>query len=89
MARRILDGVRANEGRKWNGIAPYGYRRTPDGKRVEQEDEQRTIRLVIELRDQQGLSYQQIVAELKRRRCVNRAGGPFRAPQIQKILQRD
>ncbi len=64
-----------------------GHCWAPDDKLAEHKAEQRTIRLVIELRDQ-GLSYRQIVAELKRRRRVNRAGQPFVLAQIQRILRK-
>ena len=89
LALRIRDGVRAKKaaGRKWCRDAPYGHRWTPDDRLAENVAEQRTIRLVHELRDD-GLSYRAICTELAKRRRVNRAGGPFRAPQIQKILQR-
>ena len=89
LALRIRDGVRAKkaQGRKWNANAPFGHRWTPDGKLAENVAEQRTIRMVIELHDQ-GLSYRSIIAQLKHRRRVNRAGGPFHAPAIQRMLQR-
>ena len=49
--------------------------------------EQRTIELVKQLRDE-GVTFRGIVAELKRRRRVNRAGNPFQLAQVQRILSR-
>ena len=89
LAIRIRDGIAAKraQGRKWNGQAPYGHRWTPDGKLADSAPEQRTIRLVVELRDQ-GTTYRAIVDELKRRRRFNRAGGPFVLRQVQRMLAR-
>ena len=89
MARRIRDGVRAKkaQGRKWCGNAPHGHRWTPDGKLAKNVAEQRTVRLVVELRGQ-GVSFRGVVAELKRRRRGNRVGGPFGLSQVQRILRR-
>ncbi len=89
LARRIRDGVRAKkaEGRKWNGNAPYGHRWTPDGKIATHQAEQRTIKLVLDLREQ-GTTYRGIVDELRRRRRFNRAGGPFVLAQVQRMLRR-
>ena len=55
--------------------------------KAEHVAEQRTIKLVVELR-QQGVSFRGIVAELKRRRRRNRAGRPFMLAQVQRILKR-
>ena len=89
LARRIRDGIRAKKaaGRKWNGTAPYGHRWTPDGMLANHKAEQRTIAMVMKLREQ-GFSYRGILAELKRHRRVNRAGGTFVLAQVQRILQR-
>ena len=89
MARRIRDGVRAKkaQGRRWCSEAPYGHRWTPDDRLAVNVAEQRTIRLVVELRGQ-GTTYREIVDELKRRRRFNRAGGPFVLRQVQRILTR-
>ena len=89
LARRIRDGVRTkkSQGRKWNANPPYGHRWTSDDKLAEKPSEQRTIQIVRQLRAD-GLSYRAICAELAKRRRVNRAGGPFHAPAIQRILQR-
>ena len=87
--KRIRDGIRAKraQGRKWNGTALYGHRWTPDGMLAVNVAERRTVNMVLELREQ-GLSYRGILAELKRRRRVNRAGGPFVIGQIQRMLRR-
>ena len=89
LARRIRDGLAAkkSQGRRSNCNAPYGWRWRPDDTIAENVAEQRTIAMVLELRDQ-GLSYRAICTELAKRRRVNRAGGPFHAPAIQRILQR-
>jgi len=99
LGKRIRDGIRAKKalGRKWNSSAPYGSRWRDtggvDGKDkpivmlVPNVAEQRTIRLVVELREE-GTTYRQILAELKRRRRFNRAGNPFQLSQIQRILRR-
>ena len=83
LARRIRDGVRDKkaQGRKWNGQAPYGHRWDANGKLADHKAEQRTIKLVMELREQ-GLSYRGIVTELKRRRRLNRVGKPFVLSQV-------
>lgn len=72
-------------GRRWCKDAPYGYRWTTDGAVAENAAEQRTIKLVHELRGQQ-FTYRGIVGELQRRRRRNRAGRPFILPQVQRIL---
>ena len=89
LARRIRDGIAAKraQGRKWCSKAPYGHYWTADDRLAVKPSEQRTIRLVRQLRAD-GLSYRAICAELAKLRRVNRAGGSFHAPQIQKILQR-
>ena len=89
LARRIRDGIAAKraEGRKYTGNPPYGYRWTPDGKLAESAPEQRTVRLVVELRAQ-GVTFRGIVDELKRRRRFSRVGKPFLLGQVQKILAR-
>jgi len=79
--------VKKAAGDRWCRDAPYGHRWTPDGKLAENAAEQRTIAQVIELREQ-GTTYRGIVAELKRRRRVNRAGRPFVLAQVQRILRR-
>jgi len=87
--KRIRDAIAAKkaEGRRWTGNAPYGYRWTADGRLATHTAEQRTVRLVIELREQ-GTTYRGIVDELKRRRRVNRAGRPFQLAQVQRMLRR-
>ena len=89
LGRRTRDAIRARkaQGLKWNGQAPYGSRWTPDGKLAESAPEQRTVRLVVELRAK-GVTFRAIVDELKRRRRFNRAGGPFLLGQVQGILRR-
>ncbi len=89
LARRIRDGIAAKraEGRKYTGNPPYGYRWTPDDKLAESGPEQRTVRLVVELRAQ-GVTFRGIVDELKRRRRFSRVGKPFLLGQVQKILAR-
>ncbi len=82
--KAALDSKRADNER-WCCHAPYGFRWTLDGQLAKDAKEQRTIRLVHDLREQ-GLSYRQIVAELKRRRRHNRVGGPFVLAQVQRIL---
>ena len=73
-------------GRRWCKDAPFGYRWTTNGAVAENAAEQRTIRMVRELRGQR-LSYRGIVAELKRRRRANRAGGPFVLAQVQRMIR--
>lgn len=89
LALRIRDGVRAKKaaGRKWCRDAPFGYRWTADDRLAEKPSEQRTIRLVRELRAG-GMSFRAIVAELARLRRVNRAGNSFTLPAVQRILRR-
>ncbi len=72
-AKRIRGALAAKKaaGRQWCHHPPYGYRWGPDEKLVENAAEQRTIRLVRDLRAQ-GLSIREIVAELKKRRRFNR-----------------
>ena len=89
LGKRIRDALRAKkaQGLRWNGSAPYGHRWTTDGKIADHKPEQRTIQLVVELR-QQGVTFRGILAELKRRRRVSRAGKPFQLAQIQRMLRR-
>ena len=89
LADRTRRAVRTRkaEGRKWNCNAPYGHRWDAGGKVAEHKAEQRTVQLVVELRGQ-GTTYRGIVAELKRRRRVNRVGRPFALAAVQGILRR-
>ena len=89
LARRIRDGVRAKkaQGRRWCSEAPYGHYWTADDRLAVKPSEQRTITLVHELRDK-GVTFRGIVAELKSRRRLSRAGGPFTPMAIRRMLQR-
>ena len=84
--RAALGSKKATD-RRWCRDAPFGHRWTANGEVAQNAAEQRTIKLVRELR-QQGITYRGIVAELRRRRRVNGAGRPFVLAQVQRILQR-
>ena len=89
LARRIRDGIATKkaQGRRWCSKAPYGHYWTADDRLAVKPSEQRTITLVHELRDK-GVTFRGIVAELKSRRRLSRAGGPFTPMAIRRMLQR-
>ena len=88
LGKRIRDGITAKraQGRQWCHHAPYGHRWTPAGHLAESVSEQRTIKLVHDLRDD-GFSYRQVLAELRRRRRFNRVGHQFNLASLQKMLR--
>lgn len=81
--RQAMQHLRA-QGRVVGSI-PHGYQR--DGERVvPQEQEQRILALVRELRGQ-GLTLRAIGDELTRRGAFNRAGRPFQAESVRAMLR--
>ncbi len=87
LARRIKDGVAAKRraGLKWCGNAPYGWRWDAENRLAESPREQRTRRIAREAREAGG-SLRSIVAELRRRRRLNRAGTAFTLSAVQRML---
>ncbi len=67
------------------GRPPFGYR-VENGELVEVEEQQTVIRLVVELRGQ-GLSQNQIVAELEAGGHRNSRGRPFARSAVCRILK--
>ncbi len=78
--------VMRSNGRRISRHAPYGYRLNSQGW-VEDEREQRAIRLMRQLRAD-GLSLRQIAAELDQQGHHNRRGHRLSAQTIANVLKR-
>ena len=78
--------MRAN-GKRISRHAPYGYRGDGNGGWIRDEDEQRGIDLIRQLRTA-GMSLRQIGADLERRGVVGRAGTRLAPSTISSVLSR-
>ncbi len=78
--------MRSN-GRRISRHAPYGFCHTDDGGLIEDADEQRAIRTMIELRGQ-GRPYAKIGEELERRGHRSRTGQRLSAKVIRDVVRR-
>lgn len=90
MRTRAALAVKRRRGEKTGGPRPFGYAvvRAGEVKRLEAEaDEQRAIRLIVELRAT-GLSYRSIAAELVERGIATVKGGRWEAMTVQRIVKR-
>lgn len=67
------------------GELPFGYADAGDGRLVPEESEQRTLRLVSELRGQ-GLTLRAIVAEIEAQGIRSRSGKPLGLTQVSRIV---
>ena len=67
------------------GELPFGYADGGDGRLIPQESEQRTLRLVNDLRGQ-GLTLRAIVAELEAQGIRSRSGKPLGLTQVSRIV---
>jgi len=68
------------------GMVQYGYRKTADGIRLEEDpQEQQVVELARRLRTA-GLSYRKIAQALEEHGYRSRAGKEFAAPQIQRMI---
>jgi hypothetical protein len=91
IAERMTDGRRnkAQRGGHIGGLPPFGYAKVGAGQEavlVPNDDEQKIIREVKKL---QGTPLRQISARLADMGYYDRAGTPFAAMQVKRILERE
>ena len=87
IAARTKAALRAKKERgEVLGAAPYGYRRVGDVL-VEDETEQRTVRLIEKVRSQ-GMTYQQIAETLRRQGIETKNGGSWHSSTVGNICRR-
>lgn len=76
------------EGRRYSGLPPYGFRFGNDASLVEIPEEQEIIAFIREL-SAEGLSVRKIRAELERRGIQPRSGGRWSSALVNNLKNRD
>ncbi len=81
----VIDYLRAND--KVYSHVPYGYDKEEDNL-VQNPDEQQTITLMLELK-QQGFGYRKIASSLNKQAIKSKHGGLWYAKTVKQVLNRN